>query len=166
MKECPEINKMEQERQESINAECGICHDKPIEKERRFGLLTGCDHSFCLDCIRKWRGILLGPSKETLRSCPLCRQPSYFIVPCDRFITNSLRKNQIVENYVENLHNIPCKHFSENEDCPFSTSCFYKHIRKDGTIVDKVKLQHLINQDGKVEIQKELILSEFLFPNM
>ena len=39
--------------------ECGICLEPVLGKatpgERKFGLLTGCDHPFCLRCIREWR---------------------------------------------------------------------------------------------------------------
>ena len=39
---------------------CGVCMEVIWEKEpeqaRRFGILSGCSHVYCLDCIRKWRG--------------------------------------------------------------------------------------------------------------
>jgi len=39
---------------------CGVCMEVIWEKEpeqaRRFGILSGCFHVYCLDCIRKWRG--------------------------------------------------------------------------------------------------------------
>jgi E3 ubiquitin-protein ligase makorin len=39
---------------------CGICMDIVMEKEpsteRRFGIMSNCNHIFCLSCIRKWRG--------------------------------------------------------------------------------------------------------------
>lgn len=39
--------------------ECGICLERVLSKRelsgRRFGLLPGCDHAFCLACIRSWR---------------------------------------------------------------------------------------------------------------
>ena len=38
---------------------CGICmevvYQKTVSSERRFGLLSNCNHVFCLTCIRKWR---------------------------------------------------------------------------------------------------------------
>ena len=95
----------------------------------RFGLLTGCDHPFCLECIRKWRGTLF-QSKDAVRGCPICRQPSFFVVPCDRLVTNIERKNKIVESFKHQLSTMPCKHFTINEQCPFGTSCFYLHKRK------------------------------------
>lgn len=55
-----------------------------VESGRRFGVLSGCRHAFCLDCIRKWRGRLDLP-KETLRACPMCREPSFYVVPCGAY---------------------------------------------------------------------------------
>jgi E3 ubiquitin-protein ligase makorin len=38
---------------------CGICMEVVYEKanpsERRFGILSNCNHTYCLKCIRKWR---------------------------------------------------------------------------------------------------------------
>jgi len=38
---------------------CGVCMENVLEKcpptERRFGILSNCNHVFCLSCIRKWR---------------------------------------------------------------------------------------------------------------
>lgn len=46
--------------QRSKDQVCGICMDVVVEKKpitsSRFGILEKCNHIFCLDCIRKWRG--------------------------------------------------------------------------------------------------------------
>lgn len=46
--------------QRSKDKVCGICMDTVVEKtpitSSRFGILEKCNHIFCLDCIRKWRG--------------------------------------------------------------------------------------------------------------
>ena len=38
---------------------CGVCMETVLEKcpptERRFGILSSCNHIFCLSCIRTWR---------------------------------------------------------------------------------------------------------------
>ena len=52
---------------------------KPAEL-RVAGLLSGCDHTFCLDCIRVWRARLDLP-RETVRACPMCREESFLVVP-------------------------------------------------------------------------------------
>jgi len=74
------------------------------------------------------------------------------------------RKDEIIQTYKARLSEIRCKHFDEDEECPFGTSCFYKHVRKDGSIDDKtVKLRHMINSDGNTEIMKQVRLSDLLF---
>ena len=44
---------------ESKDKQCGICMDTVLDKqpayERKFGILSDCNHVFCLSCIRKWR---------------------------------------------------------------------------------------------------------------
>ena len=52
--------------------DCGICREVIYEKEneidRYFGILTHCDHTFCYDCIARWR--------QQIITCPVCRTPS------------------------------------------------------------------------------------------
>ena len=64
---------------------CGIC----LEKITRFGLLEGCNHSFCIKCIQSWRNEALNCRQETkksnARSCPLCREHSHFVVSSNQY---------------------------------------------------------------------------------
>ena len=43
----------------SKDKSCGICMETVLEKmpkyEQKFGVLSNCNHVFCLSCIRKWR---------------------------------------------------------------------------------------------------------------
>ena len=52
--------------------DCGICreviYEKENEMERYYGILTHCDHTFCYDCIARWR--------QQIITCPVCRTPS------------------------------------------------------------------------------------------
>ncbi len=45
--------------QRSKDVACGICMEVILEKsspkDRKFGLLSNCNHPYCLACIRKWR---------------------------------------------------------------------------------------------------------------
>lgn len=45
--------------QRSQEKVCGVCMEVVWQKEpateRRFGILSSCNHIFCLQCIRKWR---------------------------------------------------------------------------------------------------------------
>ena len=71
---------------------------------------------------------------------------------------------EIIETYKERLGQIRCKHFDVSEECPFGSSCFYLHIKKDGTVDEKkVNLRHVVNADGEVEVMKDVNLSDFLF---
>ena len=149
------------ELQQSEKAECGICKEGVLERGHQFGLLTGCNHAFCVQCIREWRGVL-HQKKEATRACPMCRKMTWFIVPCDRLVTDPTRKLQVIQKYQERLSKIRCKHFDRSEECPFGSSCFYQHIRRDGTVDEKKvpDLRHVINEDGEFEVLKDSMLSD------
>ncbi|XP_020599456.1 E3 ubiquitin-protein ligase makorin isoform X2 [Phalaenopsis equestris] len=113
----------------SQEIECSVCLDRVLS-ERKFGLLSECDHPFCISCIRNWRSNC--PSigmdvNSTLRACPMCRKLSYFVIPSVIWYSTSEEKQEIVENYKAKLKTIDCKYFDfGNGTCPFGTSCFYK----------------------------------------
>ncbi|KAG7623541.1 Zinc finger RING-type [Arabidopsis thaliana x Arabidopsis arenosa] len=125
----------------SQEIECCVCLERVLSKatpaERKFGLLTECDHAFCIACIRNWRSS--SPStgmdvNSTLRACPICRKLSYFVVPSVIWFSAPEEKKEIMDNYREKLRSIDCKHFSFGDgNCPFGTSCFYKHTVKPGS---------------------------------
>lgn len=52
---------------------------KPNPSERRFGLMS-CDHPFCLACIRGWRANGTADLETAVRTCPLCRTTTHFVV--------------------------------------------------------------------------------------
>ncbi|KAF9517972.1 hypothetical protein BS47DRAFT_1257741, partial [Hydnum rufescens UP504] len=118
---------------------CVICFD---EKPISYGLLEGCSHSFCLECIRAWRAagdkdhsvIMSG----VIKTCPACRAPSSFITPSTNFYPSGHpMKIRTIEGYKANLAKIPCKYFirrrGPNRYCPFGRDCFYQHQNVDGT---------------------------------
>ncbi|ETO27771.1 hypothetical protein RFI_09361 [Reticulomyxa filosa] len=167
--QCKELDCIHKERRESMDAVCGICHENIARKYEsqghkdnagRFGILTGCNHTFCLNCLREWRGSI-SQSKEAIRGCPICREISYFIIPSDRLISDPTRKQQLIQKYKQSLAQIPCKHFQNRGECPFGTSCFYKHLNKDGT-QEEVHLRHVITETGDTKIMKPIFLSDFL----
>lgn len=118
----------------SQDVECCVCLErvlsKPTPAERKFGILTECDHAFCIGCIRNWRSS--SPStgmdvNSTLRACPICRKLSYFVVPSVIWFSDPEEKKGIMDNYRDKLRSIDCKHFNFGDgNCPFGTSCFYK----------------------------------------
>lgn len=108
--ECSQAEKVRESKKAS-SVECGIC----MENIKQFGILIGCDHSFCLLCIKKWRV----SSQAQKRSCPMCRQLSDYVVPSDSWFTSAEQKAGIIANYKTACSRIRCKHFEETKDCPF-----------------------------------------------
>lgn len=53
-------------------------------------------------------------------------------MPSTRILKGDLKKKAI-DIYKSNLKQIKCKHYSATQKCPFSFSCFYKHVNPDGS---------------------------------
>ncbi|XP_010558901.1 PREDICTED: E3 ubiquitin-protein ligase makorin-like, partial [Tarenaya hassleriana] len=168
-KECEKKQKHVEALKHSQDIECSVCLDrvlsKPTPAERKFGLLTECDHPFCIQCIRNWRSSAPVSGMDvnnTLRACPICRKRSYFVVPSVVWYSTPEEKNEIINTYKAKLRSIDCKHFNfGNGTCPFGTSCFYKHAYPDGRL-EEVVLRHLGSQDGEIVIADNIRLSDFL----
>nr|CCA21621.1 makorinlike protein putative [Albugo laibachii Nc14] len=116
---------------------CGICLDDIVDSGKRFGLLTGCDHCFCMECLGEWRR-----SKdldvEVTRTCPECRQPSFFIVPSITFC-KGIEKQHAIVAYKHHLGKRNCKYFDGMfGSCPFGQHCFYAHVDENGHDVKKL----------------------------
>ncbi|OWM77200.1 hypothetical protein CDL15_Pgr028837 [Punica granatum] len=139
-KACEEKQKQLEAMKLSEEIECSICFDRILLKppaERKFGILSECDHPFCITCIRNWRRSSPASGMDVnsaSRSCPICRKLSYFVVPSDIWYTTKEEKERIISNYKARLKLIDCKHFNfGNGNCPFGSSCFYKHTVKPGS---------------------------------
>ncbi|KAK8486020.1 hypothetical protein V6N11_032998 [Hibiscus sabdariffa] len=153
----------------SQEIECSVCLDrvlsKPTAAERKFGLLSECDHPFCISCIRNWRSSSPSSGMDVntaLRACPICRKLSYFVIPSVIWYSSPEEKLEIIDSYKAKLRSIDCKHFNfGNGNCPFGTSCFYKHAYRDGRL-EEVALRHLGAEDGNTVIAKNIRLSDFL----
>lgn len=128
---------------------CGICFEDIVECGKQFGLLSkclpwvlfvscadgvtviGCDHCYCLDCLRSWRQSK-GQEVEVIRSCPACRVPSNYIVPSLTFCTGEA-KEKLVAAYKSHLSVRECKYFTgQLGSCPFGPHCFYAHRDSEG----------------------------------
>ncbi|EJF64258.1 hypothetical protein DICSQDRAFT_53855 [Dichomitus squalens LYAD-421 SS1] len=117
---------------------CSICYDKPTT----YGLLVGCSHIFCLQCIKNWRGSQ-GKSSDmveagTTKTCPMCRISSRFVVPSSLFLAEGdPKKAESIEKYKASMARVKCRYFKRSRPqrrfCPFGRDCFYKHENADGT---------------------------------
>lgn len=151
--------------QRSVGVTCGICLDvvksKANPSEQRFGILTNCNHAFCLACIRHWRNTSHSKNK-VVRTCPVCRVPSAFVTPSAVWIDDPAEKKKLIEDYKTALREKPCKYFAQGtRTCPFGSSCFYKHAYPDGR-VEEVKLRHCNTSEGNTKIVETFRLWDFL----
>ncbi|XP_077325407.1 E3 ubiquitin-protein ligase makorin-1 isoform X2 [Lithobates pipiens] len=124
--------------QRSKDTVCGICMEVVYEKtnlsERRFGILSNCNHSYCLKCIRRWRSAKQFESK-IIKSCPECRITSNFVIPSEYWVEEKEEKQKLILKYKEAMSNKSCRYFDEGRGtCPFGGNCFYKHAYPDGRI--------------------------------
>lgn len=151
------------ERAASAEATCAICLERVLEvKGRRFGLLTGCPHAFCLPCIREWRARIDKPT-ATVRACPVCRTPSFFVIPSDRLLASARRKAQANEGYTSSQRTLPCRLFNQGRGtCAFGSSCWYAHLLPDGTPAVLPRPVYRIDAEGAPASVRGLRLNEFL----
>ena len=153
------------ERGISRSIECSVCLENVTDAVgRRFGLLTGCAHAFCLECIREWRARIDLPA-STVRACPLCRRLSYYVIPSDRYIADEGRKARLNAEYHAAQRALPCRNFDQGRGvCPFGTSCFYAHLLPNGQPAPVAKHTFLVNSDGEIRgVGKKPSLADFLF---
>eukprot|EP01127_Copromyxa_protea_P008928 TRINITY_DN2061_c0_g1_i3.p1 TRINITY_DN2061_c0_g1~~TRINITY_DN2061_c0_g1_i3.p1 ORF type:complete len:252 (-),score=18.02 TRINITY_DN2061_c0_g1_i3:265-1020(-) len=109
--------------------ECSICYTSLEESGKQFGLLSDCDHVFCLECIRKWKTA----QQQSTSTCPVCRAAITFIIPSTIYATGE-KKKEIEKLYRARIGTIPCKHFNFGaKRCPFGQDCLYGHFNPDGT---------------------------------
>lgn len=119
----------------SQEIECSVCLEavlsKPTSAERKFGILSECDHSFCISCIRNWRssspasGINMN---SAVRACPICRRLSYFVIPSVIWYSSREEKQDIVQSYKTKLrYNLGthffCISFSDETTCCKFATC-------------------------------------------
>lgn len=83
-------------------------------------------------CACATRALLL---LQALRTCPVCRTPTYFITPSTKWPDTPDDKHAIVDAYKAAMAQKDCVHFAFGEgSCPFGTSCFYRHAYRDGRL--------------------------------
>ena len=155
VEECTARHNRIELRARSQHVECGICLERVMDNNRKFGLLT-CDHAFCLQCIRNWRSNTGGGADvdTALRTCPVCRTTTYFIVPSAVWPTSAEQKEEIIAGYKAKLASIDCRFFNFGEgQCPFAQSCFYRHAYRDGTLEDSRPRTVAVDEDEVKVVQ-------------
>lgn len=112
LRTCEKKEKYLQVLKDSQEIECNVCLErvlsKPKPSECKFGLLPECDHAFCISCIRNWRssaptsGMDINNNTNTVRTCPVCRKLSYFVIPSGIWYSTKEEKQEIIDNYKAN----------------------------------------------------------------
>lgn len=110
VKLCEKRKKYIEALRKSEEIECCVCLDrvllKPTLAERKFGILPECDHPYCISCIRTWRSSSRRSGLDVnsaLRTCPVCRKRSYFVVPSVTWYSSTEEKQYIIDNYKAKL---------------------------------------------------------------
>ncbi|KAM4654048.1 E3 ubiquitin-protein ligase makorin-2 isoform 3-T4 [Amazona ochrocephala] len=92
--------------QASQDKVCSICmevvYEKPSASERRFGILSNCNHTYCLSCIRQWR-CAKQFENPIIKSCPECRVISEFVIPSTYWVEDQEKKNELIEAFKQGV---------------------------------------------------------------
>ena len=134
---------------------CSICLQPVISEGKRFGLLPRCNHVFCLDCILSWRAKSASDpiNRQCAKLCPVCRIPSYFVIPSPKHFRGNLKLKRAIE-YLTFLAQKPCRYFSESaniEICPYGPLCFFHHHYSYTLPVGDEKIS-LVFTDGRQDL--------------
>nr|WCB87025.1 CPPV214 N1R/p28-like protein [Cooks petrelpox virus] len=73
---------------------CGICLDTIKGKKKSYGILSDCNHMFCINCIKTWMGTI-----NSKKQCPECRVPSKYIIQSPIWTVDKSCKNQLIVSY-------------------------------------------------------------------
>lgn len=144
---------------------CSICMEVVVQKlsqsERRFGILSSCDHCFCLGCIRKWRHAPF--SNEVIKACPECRVPSELVIPSVHWVQEQTQKDQLVALFKNAVSKKPCKFFLEGRGtCPFGDRCLYLHQDPFGRKPGPERVRKQLGPEGNVRFMNNVRLWDFI----
>uniref|UniRef100_A0A8B9BX07 E3 ubiquitin-protein ligase makorin-2 n=1 Tax=Anser brachyrhynchus TaxID=132585 RepID=A0A8B9BX07_9AVES len=152
--------------QASQDKVCSICmevvYEKPSASERRFGILSNCNHTYCLSCIRQWR-CAKQFENPIIKSCPECRVISEFVIPSAYWVEDQEKKNELIEAFKQGVGKKPCKYFEQGKGtCPFGGKCLYLHAYPDGTRAEPEKPRKQLSSEGTVRFFNSVRLWDFI----
>lgn len=150
----------------SQNKVCSICMEVVVQKavpsERRFGILSSCCHTFCLSCIRQWRGTRNFCNK-IIKSCPECRIISEFVIPSVYWVEDQEQKDHLIELFKSGVSKKACKYFDQGRgSCPFGGNCLYLHAFPDGTLAQPDRPRKQLSSEGNVRFMNRVSLWDFI----
>uniref|UniRef100_A0A8C3X851 E3 ubiquitin-protein ligase makorin-2 n=1 Tax=Catagonus wagneri TaxID=51154 RepID=A0A8C3X851_9CETA len=152
--------------QASQDKVCSICMEVILEKasasERRFGILSNCNHTYCLSCIRQWR-CAKQFENPIIKSCPECRVISEFVIPSVYWVEDQNKKNELIEAFKQGMGKKACKYFEQGKGtCPFGNKCLYRHAYPDGRLAEPEKPRKQLSSEGTVRFFNSVRLWDFI----
>lgn len=152
--------------QASQDKVCSICmevvYEKPSASERRFGILSNCNHTYCLSCIRQWRGVKQFEN-PIIKSCPECRVISEFVIPSEYWVEDQTKKNELIKAFKQGVGRKACKYFEQGKGtCPFGGKCLYLHAYPDGRRAEPEKPRKQLSSEGTVRFLNSIRLWDFI----
>ncbi|XP_060036700.1 E3 ubiquitin-protein ligase makorin-2 isoform X2 [Erinaceus europaeus] len=152
--------------QASQDKVCSICMEVILEKasasERRFGILSSCNHTYCLSCIRQWR-CAKQFENPIIKSCPECRVISEFVIPSVYWVEDQNKKNELIEAFKQGMGKKACKYFEQGKGtCPFGSRCLYRHAYPDGRLAEPEKPRKQLSSEGTVRFLNSVRLWDFI----
>ncbi|KAM6215353.1 LOW QUALITY PROTEIN: E3 ubiquitin-protein ligase makorin-2 [Rhynchocyon petersi] len=152
--------------QASQDKMCSICMEvileKPSASERRFGILSNCNHTYCLSCIRQWR-CAKQFENPIIKSCPECRVISEFVIPSVYWVEDQNKKNELIEAFKQGMGKKACKYFEQGKGtCPFGSKCLYLHAYPDGRLAEPEKPRKQLSSEGTVRFLNSVRLWDFI----
>ncbi|CAI5686455.1 E3 ubiquitin-protein ligase makorin-2 [Oreochromis niloticus] len=145
---------------------CSICMDVVVQKanpsERRFGILSSCNHIFCLSCIRKWR-CTRNFHNKIIKSCPQCRVISEFVIPSMYWVEDQDEKDHLIDLFKSGVGKKACKYFDQGRgSCPFGGKCLYLHAFPDGSRAEAERPRKQLSSEGSVRFMNSVRLWDFI----
>ena len=119
IKSCIEANEKDMELlfmvQRSKDTVCGICMEVVYKKanpsECHFGILSNCNHTYCLKYICKWGSAKQFESK-IVKSCPESWITSNFVISSEYWVEEKEEKQKLIQKYKEAMRYEHCSLFS------------------------------------------------------